>query len=171
MGETVHATETETEVQEQGGLGLVSHAGFIPRLVAYVLDTFLLLIPAIAYLQATGPVTRLVGLGLPFVVGTTEIWLVWGFFTGGTLVYFSVLEAYAGRTVGKRITGIRVSSLRMEDCTPVQALIRNFYRALYHLPLAGIAILALDGYLVLVHGRRVGDLAAETLVVKVPDEW
>lgn len=166
--ETVHAT---VELEAEGGLSLVSHAGFIPRLVAYLLDMALLSIPVLAYVRATTGLRRLLALALPLVFDDIGAWVLWGAFVGGTFVYFTVLEAYAGRTVGKRIAGIEVTDLGGDPPDAVACIIRNIYRGLYHLPVAGQVLLALDGYLVLRQGRRLGDLAAETLVVKVPQEW
>lgn len=170
--ETVHAEiELEADVEVDSGLSLISHAGFIPRLVAYLLDLALLSIPAIGYARATTGLERLVALALPLAFDDLSAWILWAVFAGAALVYFSVLEAYAGRTVGKRFAGIKVTDLQGDPPDPTASLTRNLYRALHHLPVAGQVLLAVDGYLVLVHGQRLGDLAADTLVVKEPGEW
>lgn len=166
--ETVHA---EVELEAEGGLSFVSHAGFIPRLIAYLLDMALVAIPFIGYIRAASTLDRLLGLFVPVFFPGTSIWVLWAVFAGATYVYFTALEAYAGRTVGKRITGIKVTDLHGDPPDPVACLLRNLYRALYHIPLAGQAVAVLDGFLVLRTGRRLGDMAAETLVVKEPYEW
>lgn len=174
MGETetvTDAVETGVELEAEGGLSLVSHAGFIPRLVAYLLDMALLSIPLMAYVRATGPTRRLLAAALPIAFPDLGAWVLWGVFAGGTFAYFAILEAHAGRTVGKRIAGIKVVGPAGDPPDPVRALLRNLYRALYHLPIAGQVILAVDGALVLRSGRRLGDMAADTRVVKVPQEW
>lgn len=167
MAETAYASELEG----QGGLAFVSHAGFIPRLVAYVLDSVLLFIPLVAVLQPASVVDTAVALALPIAVDDPGVWTVWAAYAGGAFAYFSGLEAVHGRTVGKRAAGIEVTDLSMEPAGPVACLLRNLYRMLYHLPVAGLAMLVLDGALVVRTGRRLGDLAGETLVVKVAEEW
>lgn len=176
--ETVQASEVEDEEAPTfefvpvGGRAFVSHAGFIPRLVAYVLDLLLLAIPFVPWLRfGGGGAQRLLGLALPVLFRDPRVWWAWGLFALAAFVYFTALEAATGRTVGKRITGIRVTDLRLDEPSPGACLVRNAYRVLYHLPVAGAAVLALDGALVLLQGRRLGDLAGDTMVVKVPTEW
>lgn len=167
MAESAYATEMEG----RGGLAFVSHAGFIPRLVAYVLDSALLLIPVVAAFQPTDVVAFALELLLPILSEDPAVWTIWGAYATLAFAYFVSTEAYAGRTLGKRVAGIEVTDLQMERAGPVAVLLRNVYRMLYHLPVAGLAMLVLDGLLVVRTGRRLGDLAGETLVVKVPDEW
>lgn len=78
--------------------------------------------------------------------------------------YAMVFEAlWDGQTPGKRLLGIRVIDARGFSVSPVSVLVRNVVRALDFLPIAygigGMAAL-LDPL-----GRRVGDLAAGTIVV------
>lgn len=169
--ETVDAVETGVEIEAEGGLSFISHAGFIPRLVAYLLDMALLSIPLLAYVRATGPVRRVLAAAFPIVFPDLGAWVLWGVFAGGTFAYFSVLEAHSGRTVGKRIAGIEVVDPDGDVPSPVRSLVRNVYRVLYHIPIAGQVLLAVDGFLVLRAGRRLGDMAADTRVLKVPKEW
>ena len=89
------------------------------------------------------------------------------------VVYFTLDWGYhvamewrsAGRTVGKRIMGLRVMSDRGLRITFGQAVLRNLLRAVDGLPI----LYLLGGGLALVepYGRRLGDLAAGTLVVRV----
>lgn len=169
--ETADAVETGVELEVEGGLSLVSHAGFIPRLVAYLLDMALLSIPLLAYVRATASLRRVLAVALPIVFPDLGAWVLWSAFAGGTFAYFSILEARSGRTVGKRIAGIEVVDPDGDPPSPVRSLIRNIYRALYHIPIAGQVLLAVDGALVLRAGRRLGDMAADTRVLKVPKEW
>lgn len=84
------------------------------------------------------------------------------FFTFGYHVYFETLQQ--GRTLGKRALRLRVVDSRGLPMTAAQSLVRNAVRALDSLPLfygvGGIAAL-IDR-----SGRRLGDIAAQTLVVE-----
>lgn len=71
---------------------------------------------------------------------------------------------WAGQTVGKRIVGLRVLSLGGMRIGFVQSVVRNLVRSVDLLPalyLAGGVTALLDR-----HGRRLGDLAAGTVVVR-----
>jgi uncharacterized RDD family membrane protein YckC len=71
---------------------------------------------------------------------------------------------WAGRTVGKRLVGLRVIDERGLRVSFVQAVIRNLVRVVDILPglyLVGGASVLLDG-----RARRLGDIAAGTLVVR-----
>lgn len=84
--------------------------------------------------------------------------------------YGSVLEwLWAGQTVGKRVVGIRVLTAAGTRISFMQSVIRNLARIVDLLPGlpivplygVGVASALLDG-----HGRRLGDLAAGTVVVR-----
>ena len=84
-----------------------------------------------------------------------------------SLVYAMILEWFwRGQTVGKRLFGLRVvdaGGLRLE---PAQVIVRNLLRVIDALPL-----LYLVGGVTCVlnrHRQRVGDIAAGTIVVRVP---
>lgn len=79
-------------------------------------------------------------------------------------VFFETLRQ--GRTWGKRALRLRVVDSRGLPITVAQSLVRNAMRALDGVPLmygVGAVVSLLDP-----HGRRLGDLAAETLVVEEP---
>jgi uncharacterized RDD family membrane protein YckC len=88
-----------------------------------------------------------------------------------TLTFFVIRTGYAivmewfwqGQTVGKRVLGLRVMDVNGLRLQPSQIIIRNLLRAVDSLPLfylvGGIACLATR------HGQRLGDLAANTIVV------
>jgi uncharacterized RDD family membrane protein YckC len=84
------------------------------------------------------------------------------FFTFAYHVYFETLKQ--GRSIGKRALRLRVVDSRGLPITAAQSLVRNAVRALDALPLfygvGGVASL-IDG-----NGRRLGDVAAQTLVVE-----
>lgn len=84
------------------------------------------------------------------------------FFTFAYHVYFETLQQ--GRTLGKRALRLRVVDSRGLPMTAAQSLVRNAVRALDALPVfygvGGLCSL-IDG-----SGRRLGDIAAQTLVVE-----
>jgi uncharacterized RDD family membrane protein YckC len=79
--------------------------------------------------------------------------------------YGALLEwRLSGQTIGKRLVGLRVLALQGTTITFAQAALRNLVRAVDILPacyLVGGCSAALDKY-----GRRLGDLAAGTVVVR-----
>jgi uncharacterized RDD family membrane protein YckC len=82
--------------------------------------------------------------------------------------YFWVSEAlWSGQTVGKKAFRLRVVGDRGEPLTFMQAGIRNIVRIVDFLPYAygvGLIVLFVNG-----KGKRLGDLAAGTIVVKDSD--
>jgi uncharacterized RDD family membrane protein YckC len=82
--------------------------------------------------------------------------------------YFWVSEAlWSGQTVGKKAFRLRVVGDRGEPLTFMQAGIRNVVRIVDFLPYAygvGLIVLFVNG-----KGKRLGDLAAGTIVVKDSD--
>lgn len=82
--------------------------------------------------------------------------------------YFWACEAFwSGQTVGKKVFRLRAVGDRGEPMTFFQAGIRNVVRIIDFLPYAygiGIVVLFVNG-----RGKRLGDLAAGTVVVKDSD--
>src|SRR2546427_4212729 len=82
--------------------------------------------------------------------------------------YFWISEAiFSGQTLGKRALRLRVVGDRGEPLTWVQAGIRNVIRIVDFLPYGygvGVIVLFANG-----RGKRLGDLAAGTIVVKDSD--
>jgi uncharacterized RDD family membrane protein YckC len=79
------------------------------------------------------------------------------------LLYFIVMEALTGATLGKLVVGERVRMVAGGAVTPVAALIRNLLRVV-----DGIGGYLVGGIVALTSARkqRVGDLAAGTVVVR-----
>lgn len=79
--------------------------------------------------------------------------------------YFLITEAmFAGQTPGKRALRLRVVGDRGQPITFSQAMIRNLVRVVDFLPVyygVGLVTLFING-----RGKRLGDLAAGTLVVR-----
>jgi hypothetical protein len=82
--------------------------------------------------------------------------------------YFWSCEAFwSGQTVGKKIFRLRAVGDRGEPMTFMQAGIRNIVRIVDFIPYAygvGLVVLFING-----RGKRLGDLAAGTIVVKDSD--
>src|SRR2546427_9293691 len=82
--------------------------------------------------------------------------------------YFWTCEAFwSGQTVGKKVFRLRAVGDRGEPMTFVQAGIRNVVRIVDFLPYAygvGVVVLFING-----KGKRLGDLAAGTIVVMDSD--
>jgi uncharacterized RDD family membrane protein YckC len=132
-------------------------AGIGSRAVAYVADVLVMGL----VLGLLGAALSIVGIafsGLAAALYFVAAFAVqWGYGTGFELVH--------GRTPGKRLAGIRVVQQNGLPITPAQAAIRNLARVVDMLPgayLVGAASALLDR-----RGRRMGDLAAGTVVVRM----
>ncbi|HYW68331.1 MAG TPA: RDD family protein, partial [bacterium] len=80
-------------------------------------------------------------------------------------LYFVLLEASAGRTVGKRLMRLRVVRDGGERAGLVRSLVRNVLRVVDGLPtlgLLGVILISLTS-----ERTRVGDLVAGTRVVRI----
>lgn len=138
-------------------------ASLAERALAYVLD-------AIVTLLAWGLVVgSLTGFAPRRLADEPTLGAVAGLlFYAIPFAYFVLAEAATGTTVGKRLVGLHVRDL--EDRRPglFAATVRNTLRLAWALGVAGPAFLAADAVLVQVTERdqRVGDLAAETVVVR-----
>lgn len=124
----------------------------LPRRLAAALVDFVLL----------GVLGSLLGAALRFDPGS--IGGVAGLLALGYFFYF---EGAYGQTVGKRLLGLVVVTERGEPCEFRAAAIRTLLRIIDVLPflyLVGLAaILLTDG------NQRLGDLAADTVVVRAAD--
>jgi uncharacterized RDD family membrane protein YckC len=81
------------------------------------------------------------------------------------LLYYVLLEAFFGATPGKGIVGIQIRRSDDEDCDFRASLIRNVLRVL------DAMAVYLVGFLVALCSKsrqRIGDLAADTIVVRRP---
>src|SRR5437588_2652480 len=102
--------------------------------------------------------------------GSSTIAFLVGVLGGFVVVfgYFWTCEAFwSGQTIGKKVFRLRAVGDRGEPMTFFQAGIRNIVRIVDFLPYAygvGLVVLFLNG-----RGKRLGDLAAGTIVVKDSD--
>jgi uncharacterized RDD family membrane protein YckC len=135
-------------------------AGLGRRFGAVVIDG--LLIAALLGLAKSIFVTVL-GQGLGGAVqATVAFGITWGYH-----VFWEV--GFQGRTPGKRMLGLRVVDGRGLPLTVQQSFVRNVVRVLDFLPV----FYGLGGAVALVdrHHRRLGDLVADTLVVREDLPW
>ncbi len=129
-------------------------AGLGSRFIALTVDFFLIV--ALIMLILWTLTTFLQGLGA--VVSTVAIFVVnWGYH-----IYFEV--RHRGQSIGKRVAGLRVVDRRGLPISVQQSFIRTIVRVLDMAPLAyGVgALVALHDQ----YGRRLGDFAADTLVIQ-----
>jgi uncharacterized RDD family membrane protein YckC len=130
-------------------------AGPGSRLLALIVDsTFALALSGLLY--------RFLAPTLPYGLGYA-LWATANFVLGwGYHVYFE--SAHRGQSPGKRLLGLRVVDARGLPLSLEQSFVRNVLRVLDMAPVfygVGAAALALDR-----HRRRLGDVAADTLVVR-----
>lgn len=150
--------EDRIRIATPEGLDLeLTLAGLGSRLIAALLDALLkglVFIAVIIVMAATGdpPVLR------------AFLYVVVFFLLFGYDVLFEVLSS--GRTPGKRWTGLRVLRAGGLQIGFVASAIRNMVRVLDFLP--GLYALGSVSILVSHRNQRLGDLAADTLVVR---EW
>ena len=141
----------------EGILFTLPLAGPVSRAWAWMIDAAAIM----ACYQMGGVLFRLVGLLSPDVSTAVAIF---SFFILRT-AYAMVMEWYwQGQTLGKRVMGLRVMDLNGLRLQPSQVIIRNLLRAVDSLPLfymVGGAVSLINR-----NGQRLGDLAANTMVVK-----
>lgn len=141
-------------------------AGIGSRFLATLLDTAIILLLQIAVLVAFALILR--AFNLDVLEGGLGAWAYAAFgliaflFYWGYYIFFEML--WNGQTPGKRWTGLRVLRTDGTPITLSESLIRNLARIVDILPVAygvGIITMFIDR-----QSRRLGDLAAGTLVVR-----
>lgn len=132
-------------------------AGVAARALAWVVDVLVMLVLIVTAVQILGRFVSLAGAFANALIFIAVFLVQWW--------YTTLLEWWwGGQTVGKRIVGLRTLSERGVRIDFVQSVIRNFVRIVDLLPglyFAGGASVLLDR-----HARRLGDLAAGTIVVR-----
>ena len=137
-------------------------AGLGTRAIAQLLDLLIVFGILVALSLAAGGASAFTGNAL---VGEL-ILIIGGFIT--VFGYFWASEAmWSGQTLGKKAFRLRAVGDRGEPLTFLQAGIRNIVRIVDFLPYGygvGVVVLFING-----KGKRLGDLAAGTIVVKDSD--
>lgn len=136
-------------------------AGIGTRAIAQILDLLILFGVLIAVYYAAVAVGQLGSDVVAYLVAILGTFVV-------IFGYFWACEAFwSGQTVGKKVFRLRAVGDRGEPMTFAQAGIRNIVRLVDFLPYAygvGMVVLFING-----KGKRLGDLAAGTVVVKDSD--
>ena len=137
-------------------------AGLGTRAIAQLLDLLILSALLVALLFAG----TFAGIVFDSGVVADLIWILGSFVV--IFGYFWVSEAmWSGQTIGKKAFRLRAVGDRGEPLTLIQAGIRNVVRIVDFLPYGygvGLIVLFING-----KGKRLGDLAAGTVVVKDSD--
>ncbi len=116
--------------------------------------TAILLVPTIGLSMMRGRFTWM--FGIPFFVGAVIL----------PFLYFTFFEAYMnGQTPGKMLCTIRTVKANGEPITLVESLIRNILRIIDWLPT--LYLLGFILTLVSEKRQRIGDMAANTIVIKI----
>lgn len=133
-------------------------AGLGSRFLAITIDSFLTMLLPLLLLRIAAP---LVGFGFGWALyATAAVVVTWGYH-----VFFEIRRG--GRTPGKRATGLRVVDDRGLPLSVQQSLVRNVVRALDVMPLfygVGAIAVTFDQW-----SRRLGDVAARTIVIEEPE--
>lgn len=144
-------------------------AGIGPRFLAALIDYVVLIAATIVLMIVAGIV--LSTSAWTGGTGGPQHWLLWvaGLMAlAGLLVwvgYFVVLETvWNGQTIGKRVTGIRVIKRNGTSITARDALVRGLMRIIDWLPANGMV--ALVSFFATRHQQRIGDLVADTVVIR-----
>ena len=130
-------------------------AGLGSRFLAWIVDAVLIVALIVATMTVLG---QLAPLGVGAAAFPIALFVIqWGYH-----IYFEV--RHHGRSPGKRMLRLRVVDRRGLPITFQQSFVRNISRALDFAPL----LYAVGGTAALIdrHHRRLGDLAADTLVVQ-----
>jgi uncharacterized RDD family membrane protein YckC len=138
-------------------------AGLGARFLAWLVDfVFILLLSLVGVMVSMPLDLGREGLG-------TAVAILWNFVV--TWSYFPLFEwLWQGQTPGKRLMGIRVIHWRGTTISFYEALLRNLLRIVDALPVPHPALVGGLGFVVAAcnrENRRLGDLAAGTLVVHV----
>lgn len=134
-------------------------AGPVTRFLAWGVDVLCILILS----NVIGLIATLIGFVSPDLAQAISIILMFVI----TLTYSILLEwLWRGQTVGKRLLRLRVVDLEGMRLQPSQVVVRNLLRAVDFLP----AFYVVGGLTCLLnrHAQRLGDIAANTVVIRLP---
>ena len=135
-------------------------AGPVPRFLAWAIDQAVILLVAVL----TSTLVQIAGVALPDLAMAT--WLIIYFVL--SIGYGILLEwRWRGQTIGKRIMHLRVTDAGGLQLHFSQIVLRNLLRVADRLP---SFIYLIGGIVVLLNRRyqRLGDIAANTVVIRIP---
>jgi uncharacterized RDD family membrane protein YckC len=143
-------------------------AGFGPRALAWVIDSLIIGVGSIILFGLV--IAALAGSLFGRGADNSHAMLVFMVLLGvvalfGPVIYYVLFEYFwNGQTLGKRWLGIRVIRRGGLPLGFGQVLIRNLLRIIDYLPSNGLA--GLIAFFVTKYQQRIGDLAADTVVVR-----
>ncbi len=145
-------------------------AGLGSRLAAAIIDYLIIGIGYVAILVGAGALTEVIGRVAPpprdiapwLTSAAAALALALGFF--GWMGYFLLFELlWGGQSPGKRALGLRVVRRDGQPLGFTAALVRNILRWIDQVALIGVFVMLVDA-----SSRRLGDMAAGTLVIREP---
>jgi len=123
-----------------------------PRIAAFVVDAILIGVIGVVLVGVASALSESLAGAIGGLAGILGI------------AYFIYMEATYGQTVGKRLLGIVVVTEDGQPIGTVASLVRNLLRIIDNLPalyLLGIVVILLSD-----DGQRIGDILADTVVVR-----
>ena len=151
--------QTLTVRTPEGVVFATQLAGPATRFLAWGVDLLCILVVS----NVIGLIATLIGFVSPDLAQAISIILMFVV----TLSYSILLEWFwRGQTVGKRLLRLRVVDLEGLRLQPSQVVVRNLLRAVDFLP----AFYVVGGLTCLLnrHAQRLGDIAANTVVIRLP---
>jgi uncharacterized RDD family membrane protein YckC len=143
---------------------MVIYAKFESRIIAGIMDFVITLaITFEIFLFVTSMEFRSIStlwslLGVPLVLAISGILAVI------SLCYYSCFELARGQTPGKAVMKIRVMNEDGSKCRAIQIFVRNVVRIIDFLP--AFYILGLSSIMLTKGRKRLGDIAAKTIIIK-----
>jgi len=143
---------------------MVIYARFESRIIAGIMDFVITLaITFEIFLLVTSMEFRSIStlwslLGVPLVLAISGILAVISLF------YYSCFELARGQTPGKAAMKIRVVNEDGSKCRAIQIFVRNVVRIIDFLP--AFYILGLSSIMLTKGRKRLGDIAAKTIIIK-----
>lgn len=166
MAHENHQLDTSIEIVTPENVSFRYHvAGPFRRLPAFLLDIAFRVLILFVVGIAVSIICGLLGIPSLGVGFTFILWFILSWFYGG------LFETYwNGQTPGKRMMRIRVISTDGQPINGLQAVLRNFLRAIDAMPLflyqAGLFCSMMNDRF-----QRLGDLASGTMVIVEEREW
>lgn len=142
--------------------------GLGPRFVAFTID---FLVASGIFVLLAGAILGALGLAGAFRMPVDlQAWLIpiVILYLPTLLVYFTLGEGLWGTTLGKQVIGLRAVRFDGSPLTLFDSFIRNVLRFVWFLVPIGVLFLLADLYLIHTGelDQRIGDLGAETIVVR-----
>lgn len=154
----IHTPENVAFGYEVAGIGSRFLAAIVDTLLILALEAFISIAAILGsrYLNAAG-LDESLNMWVIAIVGLILFFVFWGYY-----ILFEML--WNGQTPGKRLAGLRVIRANGAPISLAESTIRNLVRLIDFIPSlygVGVVVMFIDR-----QSRRLGDLAAGTLVVR-----